>query len=365
MTREFNLKKFVDDLLFLNKVKTKIPFDINYIYAGLSYAPELCTQVTSDYWLNALNISYDAQNYSITSPYYAYRILWAVDNILRLISEEYPIEEIYRFCKIDERIFERICYIGSYDFYLHLNYETFVKTFLEIYPLKVFLKTNREEIIGAIPADYVVEHYDEIKRENLSMLTCIKDLPCDFITKRPSRFNWASLSSSHEITKEFCDKFSEKIVWNMVGGKNKGLVSDIYSTKKKDSNKSVVDIIDEMKKNHYFRTHRQLIEMSVFESEYVAECQLQEARFHMRYAMFAEAFLKEMWDGSVDKGYFEDFCFNYIDTFFLQEAKEIKTFLALYPFSTKFIEENMEMFVSKKCGKAAKEVIERNKVKNK
>lgn len=105
--------------------------------------------------------------------------------------------------------------------------------------------------------------------------------------------------------------------------------------------------------------------MSVFESEYVAECQLQEARFHMRYALFAEAFLKEMWDGSVDKGYFEDFCFNYIDTFFFQEAKEIKAFLALYPFSTKFIEGNMEMFVSKKCGKAAKEAIERNKVKNK
>ncbi len=360
MTKEFNLKKFVDDLLFLDEAKSEIPFDINYIYSGFSYAPELCTQrgnVKSDYWINVLGISPDTLDYSTYHRYTEYRIYFAVNSILRTIAEKYSTEEIYRFSKIDERVFERMCRIPQ----TNIDYEDFVKTFLEIYPLKTFLRTEDATVIGSIPANYVVEHYDEIKRENLNKLAYIKDLPCDFIAKRPSRFNWGNLSLNHDITKEFYDKFSNKIIWNMVGSYNKDLVTTMYYDKKKDSRKSVVDIIDEIKKVSYLKAHRQCVEMSVFESEYVAECQLQEARFHMRYALFAEAFLKEMWDGSVDKGYFENFCSDYIDTFFFQEAKEIKAFLALYPFSTEFLEENMEMFVSRKCGKAAKEAIERNK----
>lgn len=245
MTKEFNLKKFVDDLLFLDEAKSEIPFDINYIYSGFSYAPELCTQVESGYWQNVLCISPDTQNYSTFSRYASYRISFAVNNILRIIAAKYPTEEIYRFSKIDERVFERVCRVCNNDF---VDYKDFVKTFLEIYPLKTFLRTRDVMIISSIPADYVVEHYNEIKTENLNMLTCIKDLPCDFIAKRPSRFNWGNLSSNHEITKEFCDKFSDKIVWYMVGGDNKNLVTRMYYDKKKDSRKSVVDIIDEMKK---------------------------------------------------------------------------------------------------------------------
>ena len=114
MTKEFSLKKFVDDLLFLYEAKSEIPFDINYIYSGFSYAPELCTQlgsVTSDYWQNVFGISPDTLDFSTYSRYASYHISCAVNDILSAIATKYPTEEIYRFSKIDERVFERMCRI--------------------------------------------------------------------------------------------------------------------------------------------------------------------------------------------------------------------------------------------------------------
>lgn len=364
-----NKKKFVKDLLLMydygiNSDERFFPFNVDYVLDGLRQMPELFNAsdkhtFSDGYWRNALGLTqeeiveFEKLGYHTCSGYF---FDWALRRsascVAKYIAADYP-ERLYDFCEISESAFVSACKFARV-LKCVPNLKDFVMRFVDFYSINAALKTEMPAVIESIPADYVVEHYKEIESGNIRLLSYISSLPSGFIAKRPSRFSWSVLSRHHVITDDFLCRFRERIDFESVGVGNVSVINQIVYDAMRYG-KDVDDAIRDAKALLFYRQH--IDDDAIWDASILASkgCYSK---------IFSEMFLREKFDESEPNGSFEKFCEDYVDCFFDMETHFIKGFLLLYPFSAKFINDNMSSFVSKKCGKAARERLVRNITRN-
>lgn len=360
MTKENKL------LNFFKVACTGYPIDKDYLYELVKETPEIITAFDPHiayypassnyrkYWMSYLNYfgndCYRYFNYQ--------EVITSITNTLNDAGDDFT----YRFCYIDYEILENIvsapCFISSCKIQYHLSDALLSKISREaelMYPLhpELFLELSDAATLNRLPVDYILRCYDRTNSSSriLKQVSCVQNLPIRFIKQRPSRLNWQTLSTYHDIDSEFIRCFANRICWENIGSTNRRIFYDLCVRKKPLEEVQPFVKYD----SRYIRQHIS----DWFIDEYFSEdpnspLANYKGRIDVYNAIFIEKLLQEMYEKDTTVN-FEFFCEKHIDLFFALPTSCIKQLLKAYDFSEAFILGHMESFKSKKCGKAAKE----------
>lgn len=360
MTKENEL------LNFFKVAYANYPIDKNYLYKLVKETPEIITAfdphrsgyypASSSYikwWMSYLNCS-DNDCYR----YFNYqKVMASITNTLNDAGDDFT----YRFCcNIDYKILENIvsvpCLVSSCKVQYHLSDALLSKISLETeqtHP-ELFLKLSDAATLNRLPVDYILRCYDRIinpSSQILKKVSCVQNLPTVFIEQRPSRLNWQNISMYHNIGPDFIRRFASRIYWENIGSTNRKIFYDLCVRKKPLEEVQPFVKYD----SRYIRQHiSDWFIDEYFSKDLNSPLANYKGRIDVYNAIFIEKLLQEMYEKDTTVN-FELFCEKHIDLFFMLPTGCIKQLLKVYDFSKAFILGYMELFKSKKCGKAAKE----------
>lgn len=302
--------------------------------------------------------------------------------IVKYLYEVGGIEKIIEFSRMNDAFLIKSSFAGV----PNKDIDIFIQSLLSEKNINVFLQC-RENILKKLPADFIVDNYKIIDKDKKRNLSFIHDLPCEFIEKRKSIFNWGVISQNHDMTYEFATKFENEIDWSIVGCSNYALLwcNNFCGLKKELKKAGGAKVAIEKKLNGIgpFRTtySRQKISDEVIEkiiypkakkckenaenSERNSES-LSTKRFFLGKCdcflknIFSEIYMREVYDESKEKGYFERFCEENIDDFFYLQTAFIKKLLNCYDFSNDFLERHLKEFTKIKCKSLVQGIMQDN-----
>lgn len=297
--------------------------------------------------------------------------------IVKYLYEVGGIEKIIEFSRMNDAFLIKSSFMGV----PNKDIDIFIQSLLSEKNINVFLQC-RENILKRLPADFIVDNYKIIDNDKKKNLSFIHDLPCEFIEKRKSIFNWGVISQNHDMTYEFATKFENKTDWSIVGYSNYFLLCrSFYGSKKELKEAGGAKAVIEKKLNEIgpFRTtySRQKISNEVLEKIiYPRAKKIKNAAdssavpstkryFLKRYNdslknIYSEIYMREIYDGSEEKGYFERFCEEHIYDFFYMETAFIKKLLNIYDFSNDFLERHLKEFAKIKCKSLVQGIMQDN-----
>lgn len=237
----------------------------------------------------------------------------------------------------------------------------------------------RENILKRLPANFIADNYKIIDNDKKKSLSFIHDLPCEFIDKRKSIFNWEIISQNHDMTYEFATKFENKIDWSIVGLSNYFLLCrNFYGSKKevkevmkKELNKigplrttySRQEISNEVLEEFIYPKAENYSALPSIEKQYLSPSI--KKQYLSKYDcflknIFSEIYMREIYDESEGEGYFERFCEEHIDDFFYLQTAFIKKLLNSYDFSNDFLESHLKGFAKIKCKSLVQGIMQDN-----
>lgn len=353
--------------------------DQKYLFDMVEKFPELFDNGERySYWQPIQNMVKEKEGKSL----FSYNDIFLLSSyIIKYLYEVGGIEKIIEFSRMNDAFLIKSSFVGI----PNKEVDIFIQTLLSEKNINVFLQC-RKNILQRLPADFIADNYKIIDKDKKKELSFIHDLPCEFIEKRKSIFNWETISKNHDMTYEFATKFENKIEWAIVGYSNYSLLYNSFYSSKKELKEAggAKAVIDEKLNNfnkfspYYGVSYsRQKISNEVLEKimyprakEIKNEAENSALPPTKKYYLkrfdaslkniFSEIYMKEIYDESEEEGYFERFCEENIDDFFCLETAFIKKLLNSYDFSNDFLESHLNEFAKIKCRSLVKSIMQDN-----
>ena len=301
--------------------------------------------------------------------------------IVEYLYEVGGIEKIIEFSRMNDAFLIKSSFAGV----PNKDIDIFIQSLLSEKNINVFLQC-RKNILKKLPTDFMVDNYKIIDKDKKRNLSFIHDLPCEFIEKRKSIFNWGVISQNHDMTYEFATKFENEIDWSIVGCSNYALLwcNDFCGSKKElkkaggakaaiekklngigpfGTTYSRQEISDEVIEKIIYPKAKNYSALPSVEKQYLSPSI--EKQYLSKYDcflknIFSEIYMREIYDESKGEGYFERFCEEHIDDFFCLQTAFIKKLLNCYDFSNDFLERHLKEFTKIKCKSLVQGIMQDN-----